>query len=52
GLTLTVTLALAFSTKRMTAENLLVPVLGSCETMGNSFVICIDKTGTLTCNVL
>ncbi|KAG2359191.1 hypothetical protein BDR07DRAFT_1378860 [Suillus spraguei] len=34
----------AFSTKRMTAENLLVPVLGSCETMGNSFVICIDKT--------
>ncbi|KAG2355509.1 hypothetical protein BDR07DRAFT_1303134 [Suillus spraguei] len=52
GLPLAVTLALAFATKRMTAENLLVRVLGSCETMGNSSVICTDKTGTLTCNVM
>ncbi|KAG2063172.1 hypothetical protein BDR04DRAFT_587423 [Suillus decipiens] len=36
----------------MTAENLLVRILGSCETMGNSSVICTDKTGTLTCNTM
>ena len=46
------TLALAFATKRMTKENLLVRVLGSCETMANASVICTDKTGTLTQNVM
>lgn len=50
GLPLAVTLALAFATKRMTVENLLVRVLGSCETMANASVICTDKTGTLTTN--
>ena len=50
GLPLAVTLALAFATKRMTHENLLVRVLGSCETMANASVICTDKTGTLTQN--
>lgn len=45
-----VTLALAFATKRMTKENLLVRVLGSCETMANASVVCTDKTGTLTQN--
>ncbi|KAF8638702.1 hypothetical protein AX17_001997 [Amanita inopinata Kibby_2008] len=50
GLPLAVTLALAFATKRMTQENLLVRVLGSCETMANASVICTDKTGTLTQN--
>lgn len=50
GLPLAVTLALAFATKRMTEENLLVRVLGSCETMANASVICTDKTGTLTQN--
>lgn len=50
GLPLAVTLALAFATKRMTKENLLVRVLGSCETMANASVICTDKTGTLTTN--
>jgi Ca2+-transporting ATPase len=49
-LPLAVTLALAFATKRMTYENLLVRVLGSCETMANASVICTDKTGTLTQN--
>lgn len=44
------TLALAFATKRMTNENLLVRVLGSCETMANANVVCTDKTGTLTQN--
>ncbi|KAI0925597.1 hypothetical protein AcV5_008291 [Taiwanofungus camphoratus] len=50
GLPLAVTLALAFATKRMTKENLLVRVLGSCETMANASVVCTDKTGTLTQN--
>ena len=50
GLPLAVTLALAFATKRMTKEYLLVRVLGSCETMANASVICTDKTGTLTQN--
>lgn len=50
GLPLAVTLALAFATKRMTGENLLVRILGSCETMANASVICTDKTGTLTQN--
>ena len=47
-----VTLALAFATKRMTYEKLLVRVLGSCETMANATVVCTDKTGTLTQNVM
>jgi P-type Ca2+ transporter type 2C len=50
GLLLAVTLALAFVMKRMTKENLLLHVLGSCETMANASVICADKTGTLTQN--
>jgi Ca2+-transporting ATPase len=29
----------------MTKQNLLVRVLGSCETMANATVICTDKTG-------
>ena len=43
---------MAFATKKMTAENLLVRVLGSCETMANASVVCTDKTGTLTQNVM
>ena len=50
GLPLTVTIALAFATKRMTKDNLLVRVLESCETMANASVICTNKTGTLTQN--
>ncbi|PWN42098.1 calcium-translocating P-type ATPase [Ceraceosorus guamensis] len=50
GLPLATTLALAFATKRMTKQNLLVRVLGACETMANASVICTDKTGTLTQN--
>lgn len=52
GLPLAVTLALAFATKRMTKENLLVRVLASCETMANASVVCTDKTGTLTQNAM
>ena len=46
------TLTLAFATKRMMHENLLVRVLGSCETMANATVVCTEKTGTLTQNVM
>ncbi|PKS08310.1 hypothetical protein jhhlp_005254 [Lomentospora prolificans] len=52
GLPLAVTLALAFATKKMTNENNLVRHLQSCETMGNATVICSDKTGTLTENIM
>ena len=34
----------------MSEENLLVRVLGSCETMANASVICTDKTGIITQN--
>jgi len=39
GLPLAVTLALAFAIKRMTKENLLVRVLGSCETMARPVLL-------------
>ncbi|WFD42191.1 P-type Ca(2+) transporter [Malassezia psittaci] len=50
GLPLAVTLALAFATRRMSNQNLLVRILGSCETMANATCVCTDKTGTLTQN--
>ncbi len=50
GLPLSVTIALAFSTKKMLADNNLIRVLAACETMGNATNICSDKTGTLTEN--
>ena len=50
GLPLAVTLALAFATRRMSNRNLLVRILGSCETMANATCVCTDKTGTLTQN--
>ncbi|KAJ7592813.1 Ca-transporting ATPase [Mycena floridula] len=52
GLPLAVTLALAFATKRMTYDKLLVRVLGSCEIMANASVVCTNKTGALTQNVM
>ncbi|KAG6919209.1 hypothetical protein DXG01_008507 [Tephrocybe rancida] len=52
GLPLAVTLALAFATKRMTYEKLLVRVLGSCERLTSASFVCTDKTGTLTQNTM
>ncbi len=50
GLPLAVTIALAYSIKKMLNDNNLVRHLHSCETMGNATCICSDKTGTLTTN--
>jgi len=50
GLPLAVTLALAFSSQRMTKDQNLVKHLDACETMGCATTICTDKTGTLTTN--
>ncbi|GAA5914138.1 hypothetical protein JCM6882_004934 [Rhodosporidiobolus microsporus] len=50
GLPLAITLSLAFATRRMTKQNLLVRVLSACETMANATVCVSDKTGTLTTN--
>ena len=50
GLPLAVTIALAYSVKRMMKDNNLVRHLNACETMGGANTICSDKTGTLTQN--
>jgi Ca2+ transporting ATPase len=48
GLPLSVTLSLAYSVKKMLADQNLVRKLQACETMGGANNICSDKTGTLT----
>ena len=48
GLPLAVTIALAFSVKKMMRDQNLVRHLSACETMGSATTICSDKTGTLT----
>ncbi|MCH5226349.1 MAG: calcium-translocating P-type ATPase, PMCA-type [Muribaculaceae bacterium] len=50
GLPMAVTLALAFSMRRMLKTHNLVRKMHACETMGATTVICTDKTGTLTQN--
>ncbi|KAL9408179.1 hypothetical protein AB3S75_046683 [Citrus x aurantiifolia] len=50
GLPLAVTLTLAYSMKRMMADQAMVRKLSACETMGSATTICTDKTGTLTEN--
>ncbi|TYH55764.1 hypothetical protein ES332_D09G258000v1 [Gossypium tomentosum] len=50
GLPLAVTLTLAYSMKRMMADQAMVRKLSACETIGSATTICTDKTGTLTLN--
>lgn len=52
GLPMAITLALALNMRRMLTSNILVRKLHACETMGAVNVICTDKTGTLTLNVM
>lgn len=50
GLPMAVTMALAYSMRRMLKTNNLVRKIHATETMGATTVICTDKTGTLTQN--
>lgn len=52
GLPMSVTLSLALNMRRMLATNNLVRKMHACETMGAITVICTDKTGTLTRNLM
>lgn len=50
GLPMAVTLALAYSMKRMAKANNLIRKMHACETLGSTTLILTDKTGTLTKN--
>ncbi|KAB2067566.1 hypothetical protein ES319_A09G235800v1 [Gossypium barbadense] len=50
GLPLVVTLTLAYSMKKIVADQAMVRKLSACETMGSTTTICTNKTGTLTLN--
>ena len=52
GLPMSVTLSLALNMRRMLATNNLVRKMHACETMGAITVICTEKTGTLTQNLM
>jgi HAD ATPase, P-type, family IC len=51
-LPMSVTLSLALNMRRMLSTNNLVRKMHACETMGAITVICTDKTGTLTQNLM
>ncbi|KAJ2569145.1 plasma membrane calcium, partial [Coemansia sp. RSA 1836] len=52
GLPMAVTISLAYATTKMLKDGNLVRQLAACETMGGATVVCTDKTGTLTQNLM
>lgn len=52
GLPMSITLSLALNMRRMLKANNLVRKIHATETMGATTVICTDKTGTLTQNIM